>query len=123
MEPIQCFRISKKQTTDIRLITDLLNDKGFVTIDGDFKYLIKMPMDSVTEENVANIVKEKENTEKELQILEKTTTEKMWLSELTTLEKEYAKYKVKREKIQAGTATKNNTSSSCKKKPIVKKKK
>ena len=26
MEPIQCFRISKKQTTDIRLITDLLND-------------------------------------------------------------------------------------------------
>ena len=26
MEPIQCFRISKKQTTDIRLITDLLDD-------------------------------------------------------------------------------------------------
>lgn len=26
MEPIQCFHISKKQTTDIRLITDLLND-------------------------------------------------------------------------------------------------
>ena len=104
-------------------VTELLTQKQYATIDGDFKYLIKMPMDSVTEENVANIVKEKENTEKELQILEKTTTEKMWLSELTTLEKEYAKYKVKREKIQAGTATKNNTSSSGKKKPIVKKKK
>ena len=55
-------------------VTELLTQKQYATIDGDFKYLIKMPMDSVTEENVANIVKEKENTEKELQILEKTST-------------------------------------------------
>ena len=47
----------------------------------------------------------------------------MWLSELTTVENEYAKYKVKREKIQAGTPTKNNTSTGGKKNTIVKKKK
>ena len=38
--------------------------------------------------------------------LKKTTLEKMWLSELDTLSKEYNKYKLKREKIQAGEVMK-----------------
>ena len=51
-------------------------------------------------------MKEKENTETELDILRKTTLEKMWVAELDNLDKEYSKYKTKREKIQAGDPTK-----------------
>ena len=83
-------------------VTALLESMNFAKIDDDFKYLIKMPMDSVTQENVANILKEKADTDSELEKLKATSLEQMWLSELTNLDKEYALYKLKREKIQAG---------------------
>jgi len=104
-------------------VTELLTQKQYATIDGDFKYLIKMPMDSVTEENVTNIMKEKDTTETELDTLQKTTVEKMWVGELNTLEKEYAKYKTKREKIQIGEGTKTKSQAAAKKKVIIRKKK
>jgi hypothetical protein len=59
-------------------------------IDGDYKYLIKMPMDSVTEEHVAKIVQEKADTETELETLLKTTVEEIWLRELEQLDREMA---------------------------------
>jgi len=104
-------------------VTELLTEKQYATIDGDFKYLIKMPMDSVTEENVTNIMKEKDTTETELDTLKKTTVEKMWIGELNTLEKEYAKYKTKREKIQIGGGTKTKSQAAAKKKVVIRKKK
>lgn len=87
-------------------VTDLLTSKGFIAIDGDFKYLIKMPMDSVTEENVDRIMKEKSDATAELKLLQATTLETMWLSELEELKTEYATYKKKRERIQSGTGDK-----------------
>jgi DNA topoisomerase-2 len=97
-------------------VTDLLTNASFATIDGDFKYLIKMPMDSVTEENVASIMKEKADTEQELEKLKATSLATMWLGELDHLEKEYDTYKIKRQQIQAGKPT-----VSLKKKVVVKK--
>lgn len=85
-----------------QVVTELLTERKFDIIDGDYKYLIKMPMDSVTEYNVASIMKDNENAVKELELLRKTSLEKMWLSELDTLEKEYTTYKSYREKIQSG---------------------
>jgi DNA topoisomerase II len=104
-------------------VTELLTQKQYATIDGDFKYLIKMPMDSVTEENVTNIMKEKDTTETELDTLQKTTVEKMWVGELNTLEKEYAKYKTKREKIQIGEGTKTKSQAAAKSNVVIRKKK
>ena len=103
-----------KGTIDLRRksaqqVNDLLTGMEFVLIDGDFKYLIKMPMDSVTEENVANIMKEKADTERELEILNATTLETMWLNELNALETEYDNYKKKREVIQSGNPVLKNT--------------
>lgn len=96
-----------KGTIDLRRknatqVNDLLTNMSFEQIDGDYKYLIKMPMDSVTEENVASIMKEKETTAMELNTLMATTVEQMWLHELSVLEKEYLLYRQKREKIQLG---------------------
>ena len=84
-------------------VTELLTGMKFALYDGDYKYLIKMPMDSVTQENVANIMKEKENTEMELAALKATPLEKLWTNELDVLDAEYDKYKKHREQIQAGS--------------------
>ena len=60
-------------------------------------------MDSVTEENVAHIIAERDSAQTELDILLATSLSQMWMGELNTLEREYDAYKVKREQIQAGT--------------------
>ena len=86
-------------------VTELMDSRKFDKIDDDYKYLIKMPMDSVTQENVQNILKEKEETEKELSDLAATTLEKMWLRELDEFENEYSNYKKRRENIQRGVST------------------
>ena len=97
-------------TIDLRrksndLVVRLLEDKGFDRIDGDYKYLIKMPMDSVTKENVEAILKEKADTEESLDILKATSCETMWMRELENFETEYAKYKNQREAIQSPTTS------------------
>ena len=100
-------------------VTDLLTSMKFATIDGDFKYLVKMPMDSVTQENVAHIMKEKETTELELAALKAKTLQKMWLDELDILDREYSSYKAKREKIQSGTSKTTTTTVKITKKKLV----
>ena len=85
-------------------VSELMESRKFDKLEGDYKYLIKMPMDSVTQENVQNILKEKEETEKDLNVLTATTLEKMWLSELDEFEREYGVYKKRREQIQSGNS-------------------
>ena len=88
----------RRKTAD--QVTDLLTGMKFALYDGDFKYLIKMPMDSVTQENVDIIMKEKATTETELRDLKATTLEAMWTKELDALESKYDLYKIRRETIQ-----------------------
>jgi DNA topoisomerase-2 len=95
-------------------VTNLLTGMKFALYDGDFKYLIKMPMDSVTQENVEIIMKEKTTTEMELSALKAKSLETMWLNELDLLETKYDMYKAKRELIQ--TTNKPNKKLAIKKK-------
>ena len=74
-------------------VTTLLEGLQFDKIEGDYKYLIKMPMDSVTEENVANIMKETEATAKSIDDLEKTAIETIWMHELDQFDREYESYR------------------------------
>tara|TARA_B100000900_G_scaffold340331_1_gene303102 strand:+ start:7581 stop:11066 length:3486 start_codon:yes stop_codon:yes gene_type:complete len=82
------------------VVTEMLENMGFDKLEDSYKYLVKMPMDSVTNENVEQILKEKADTEKELEVLKSTSLEKMWNNELKVFEKEYMKYKTYREKLQ-----------------------
>lgn len=66
-------------------VVEMLNSRGYVEIDGGYTYLTKMPMDSVTEENVAAALKEKAETEEALSVLEATTCSQMWMRELDVL--------------------------------------
>jgi len=77
-------------------VVDMLSGMKYDLVDGDYKYLIKMPMDSVTEEHVAKIVKEKADTECELEKLISTTLEEMWSRELDVFETEYNTFMTKR---------------------------
>jgi DNA topoisomerase-2 len=93
----------------------LLTQMKFAVVEGDFKYLIKMPMDSVTEENIAKILKEKGDLEKELEVLRETSVETIWLKELDAFSGQYELYKIRREALQN-----TNGSTDAKKKMVIK---
>jgi DNA topoisomerase-2 len=85
-------------------VTGMLKEKGYDVLneDGDYKYLVKMPMDSVTEENVEKLLKEKGTKEAELETVKSTTIHKMWITELTQLEEMYLEYKEARDRLMSG---------------------
>ena len=56
--------LRKKKSDDV---TKMLKEKEYDSIDCEYKYLTKMPMDSVTEENVEKLNKEHENKQYELE--------------------------------------------------------
>jgi DNA topoisomerase-2 len=84
-------------------VVTMLAEKGYAKIDDDeYKYLIKMPMDSVTEENVDKLLKDKSSKETELNIIKNTTVHKMWKSELDVLKEQYVEYKDLRTRLMNG---------------------
>jgi len=70
-------------------ILSLLSDKKFDVLDNDtdYKYLLKMTMDSVSEENAERLLKDRDNKSKELVEIQGTMIEEMWLKELDELKK------------------------------------
>ena len=74
--------LRKKKSDEIQEIL-----KSYMKVEDSYNYLIKMTMDSVSEENVSSLKKEYDSKKKELTELQKTTIEMMWIKELTTLEK------------------------------------
>jgi DNA topoisomerase-2 len=106
--------LRKKKSEDV---TRTLKEKGYDTMDNDYKYLTKMPMDSVTEENIDKLNKEHEKKQNELENVKSTSKHQMWLNELETLKSEYMEYKENRERLMNGL----ECSSSKNKKKIVSK--
>ncbi len=85
-------------------VNKMLGDKGYAIIeaDSDYKYLTRMPMDSVAEENVVRLEKEHLSKSNELLELKATTIENMWLGELDVLLNDYATYKDVRHRLHMG---------------------
>ena len=93
------LRKKKKQE-----ITNLLQSKKYDIMDEDdeYKYLVRMPMDSVSEENVDKLVAEHRTKSAELERIKNTTIQQMWLTELDILENEYKEYQKERALAQQG---------------------
>jgi hypothetical protein len=98
-------------TIDLRKKTkehvhEMLLKKGYDQLgkDADFKYLTKMAMDSVTEENVAKLLKEHGDKVAELERIQSTTIQTMWLTELETLRSVYIQYTEERQRSTSGVA-------------------
>lgn len=89
-------------------VVSLLSEKGYDKLNkengenGDYKYLTRMPMDSVTEENVEKLQQEHKNKLLELENIKNTTIYQMWSNELEILKNEYMEYKENRERLMSG---------------------
>ena len=79
-------------------IVKILEDKGYDKIDddNDYKYLVKMPMDSVSEENVARIMNDRDSKTQSLEILMSKNVNQLWLEELDNLTEEYISLKTEK---------------------------
>jgi len=110
--------LRKKKSDEV---FNMLKEKGYDTMDSEYKYLTRMPMDSVTEENVDKLNKEYENKKTELENVKKTSKHQMWLTELDLLNKEYLEYKETRERLMNGLNGQGENGSSKTKKKVVSK--
>ena len=90
-------------------VIEMLTMKGYDIIekDDEYKYLIKMPMDSVTEENVDKLLNDKSKREVELENIKNTTINKMWMNELESLDDLYIGYKNERTRLMSGEDSNN----------------
>lgn len=104
-------------------LTAMLQSKGYDHMEGDeqYKYLLKLPMDSVSEENVQKLLKEKGQKEAQHAALQGTGIEQLWLADLAELRAEYVKQEEKRVAAEVAVGPKAGTSGA--KKMIVKPKK
>jgi DNA topoisomerase-2 len=66
-------------------IVELLKSRGFEELDGDYSYLLQMPMLSVSNEKVAAITQDMDELAEKAQALEATTVEQMWVRDLLEL--------------------------------------
>jgi DNA topoisomerase-2 len=83
-------------------VVSMLKEKGYHDQDQDqYKYLLKLPMDSVSDENVDRLVKERDHKKIQHETLNKTSPENLWLSDLDELRAEYLKQEEKRLKTIA----------------------
>jgi len=85
------IELRKKKKTEV---VALLLTKKYDVIDEDqeYKYLLKMPMDSVTEENIDKLLKDRDDIQKTLEIVKNTSIQQMWSKELNDLEKVYLEF-------------------------------
>ena len=74
----------------------MLQSKNYDIIENDYKYLLKLPMDSVSEENVQKLLKEKGQKELCHAVLHGTSIEQLWLADLAELRAEYLKQEEQR---------------------------
>jgi DNA topoisomerase-2 len=67
---------------------------GYEHIEGDteYKYLLKMPMDSVTDENVRHLLAERDSKRAQHQQLTDTSIQALWTKDLDELDSEYRKW-------------------------------
>jgi DNA topoisomerase-2 len=103
-------------------LTAMLQSKGYDLVENDdqYKYLLKLPMDSVSEENVQKLLKEKGQKEAHHSMLEGTSIEQLWLADLAELRAEYVKQEEKRVSLITGSGASTGAASA---KKIVKAKK
>ena len=88
----QCDDVIDLRRKKKTVVIQLLVSRNYDTLDGNFNYLTKMPLDSVIDENIKKLRDECEKTQKTFDKLKTRTIEKMWLKELKEFRKKYDNY-------------------------------
>jgi DNA topoisomerase-2 len=98
---------------------------GYEHIEGDteFKYLLKMPMDSVSDENVRHLLSERDTKRTQHKGLTDTSIQALWIKDLDELEAEYKKWSAAAEAIVVSMASGGGggAAAASKKKMVIKK--
>jgi len=104
-ENIIDLRKKKKDT-----VIALLKERGYDVMDGDkeYKYLRGMRIEQVEEENLAKLLKDKDEKLIQFDILKNTKLKDMWKKELEELKKEFGKYQKARQIRQYGKKRKSS---------------
>jgi DNA topoisomerase-2 len=91
--------LRKRSKTDIDSMLERMKfDRNGETSDpstsvsGNYNYLIKMPMDSVSQENVEKLMQEHGAKQTELEKIEMAKVEELWLAELNNLKQLYREF-------------------------------
>ena len=84
--------IDLRKKSKEEIFTTLNNLKFDLGENNDYNYLVKMPMDSVSKENVEKLMKEHEQKKTELETIKARTLEEMWLQELGELKIAYVDF-------------------------------
>ena len=105
---LQCDDVIDMRPKKKDAVVEMLNEHEYDVIDNDleFKYLRTMPIDSVIEENVTKLLKERDEKKKEYDMLFSTSVKDIWLSELDMLSIQYDKYRFDRNVRQTGAKVK-----------------
>ena len=98
----QCDDVLDLRRKKKDVVTELLKKRKYNTLDGNYNYLTKMPIDSVIEENIQKLLDECNKKQLQLAKLEKTTVATMWVSELKALKKALDVYRTNRLKRATG---------------------
>ncbi len=109
--------LRKKKTVEV---SALLKARAYAVVDDDtdYKYLVRLPMDSVTEENIKKIMQERDRKNAELLTLTGTSETQLWLNELAVLRAEYIKTAAAAAPLLANVSA---TASTAKKLKVIKK--
>uniref|UniRef100_A0A6C0IJW1 DNA topoisomerase (ATP-hydrolyzing) n=1 Tax=viral metagenome TaxID=1070528 RepID=A0A6C0IJW1_9ZZZZ len=85
-------------------VIQMLQEKGYAIIDDDdeYKYLVKLPMDCVTEENVEKIFNEHGTKMTELEYTKKKEPAQIWSEELVVLKDIYGTFLEERLRMMMG---------------------
>jgi len=96
---------------------------GYEHIEGDteFKYLLKMPMDSVSDENVRHLLSERDTKRAQHKQLTDTSIQSLWIKDLDELEAEYKKWSAAAEASVVSMASGGGGGAAAKKKMVIKK--
>jgi DNA topoisomerase-2 len=98
----QCDDILDLRRKKKNVVIQLLKSRKYNTLEGNYNYLTKMPIDSVIEENIQKLLLECKKKEIIMLKLEKTTIAVMWTNELLAFKRALKIYRINRHKRATG---------------------
>ena len=72
-------------------IIDQLTDKQYKMVNDSYDYLVKLPIYTLSQEEIDKLLSTKQELESEYQLLSESSIETLWLDELKIFEKLYKK--------------------------------
>jgi DNA topoisomerase-2 len=83
--------IDLRRKTDAQ-ITEILQQHQLDQVDGSYEYLLKMPMDSVSDAKVHRLQRELDSLAAKVKALQETTPEQLWTTEINAFKAAYKTY-------------------------------